>query len=113
EFQFVEAAKAVGCKDNWILLVHIFPNALAPLIIVSSGGLATAILVEGTLSFMGVGLPPPTPSWGAMLAGSGQQYVTKAPWMAIAPGAAIVLPVFGFNMLGDALRDVLDPRLRR
>ena len=111
-FQFVEAARATGCKEGRILLFHIFPNALAPLIIVSTGGLATAILIEGTLSFMGVGLPPPTPSWGAMLAGSAQQYVTKAPWMAIAPGAAIVVPVFGFNMLGDALRDVLDPRLR-
>lgn len=113
EVQFVEAARAIGGTDAHILLRHILPNAFAPLIIVSSAGLATAILVEAALSFLGLGAPPPTPSWGAMLTGAAQNYVTKAPWMAIFPGLAITFPVFGYNLLGDALRDVLDPRLRR
>ncbi|MBI2908499.1 MAG: ABC transporter permease [Chloroflexi bacterium] len=113
EVQFIEAARAIGGSDARILLRHILPNAFAPLIIVSSAGLATSILIEAALSFLGLGAPPPTPSWGAMLTGAAQNYVTKAPWMAIFPGLAITLPVFGFNLLGDALRDVLDPRLRR
>jgi peptide/nickel transport system permease protein len=88
------------------------PNVMAPIIIVATNALGAVILVEATLSFLGFGVPPPYPSWGEMLSGSGRSYMYKAPWMAIWPGVAISLAVFGFNMLGDALRDLLDPRLR-
>jgi peptide/nickel transport system permease protein len=81
--------------------------------VVTTLGLGVAILAESSLSFLGFGVSPPTPSWGGMLSGSGRTYLLKAPWMAIFPGLAISLAVFGFNMLGDALRDVLDPKLRR
>ena len=87
-------------------------NVTATLIIIATIGLGGFILVESALSFLGFGVPPPYPSWGAMLSGSGRSYFYTAPWMAVWPGAAISLAVFGFNMLGDALRDVLDPRLR-
>ena len=85
---------------------------VATVIIVATIGLGGVILAESSLSFLGLGVPPPRPSWGAMLAGSGRSFMQRAPWMAIFPGLAISLAVFGFNMLGDALRDVLDPRLR-
>jgi peptide/nickel transport system permease protein len=85
---------------------------MAPYIILATSTLGTAILSEAALSFLGLGTPPPEPSWGTMLSGAAQQYVWRAPWMAIFPGVAISLAVFGFNLFGDALRDVLDPRLR-
>ncbi len=85
---------------------------MAPIIVLATAGFSTAILAEAALSFLGVGTPPPEPSWGAMLSGAAQQYIRVAPWMAIFPGIAISLAVFGFNLFGDALRDVLDPRLR-
>jgi peptide/nickel transport system permease protein len=109
---FVEAGRAIGCGNLRILLVHILPNCVAPYIILATSTLGTAILSEAALSFLGLGTPPPEPSWGTMLSGGAQQYVWKAPWMAIFPGIAISLAVFGFNLFGDALRDVLDPRLR-
>jgi peptide/nickel transport system permease protein len=109
---FVEAARATGATDLRILLRHIAPNCLAPYIILASSALAAAILAEASLSFLGLGTPPPRPSWGAMLSGSVQQYATIAPWLAIFPGLAITIVVLGFNLFGDALRDVLDPRLR-
>jgi peptide/nickel transport system permease protein len=112
ENQYVEAARAVGASHLRIILLYILPNVMAPIIIVATNALGAVILVEATLSFLGFGVPPPYPSWGEMLSGSGRSYMYKAPWMAIWPGVAISLAVFGFNMLGDALRDLLDPRLR-
>jgi peptide/nickel transport system permease protein len=110
--QFVEAARAIGCGHGRIIMRHILPNVTATIIILATIGLGAVILAESALSFLGFGVPPPYPSWGAMLSGSGRTYMFRAPWMAVWPGVAISLAVFGFNMLGDALRDVLDPRLR-
>jgi peptide/nickel transport system permease protein len=110
--QFVEAARAIGCGHARIIVRHVLPNVIATIIILTTIGLGAVILAESALSFLGFGVPPPYPSWGAMLSGSGRTYMFRAPWMAIWPGVAISLAVFGFNMLGDALRDVLDPRLR-
>ena len=110
--QFVEAARAMGCGHARIILRHVLPNVTATIIILATIGLGAVILAESALSFLGFGVPPPYPSWGAMLSGSGRTYMFRAPWMAVWPGVAISLAVFGFNMLGDALRDVLDPRLR-
>src|SRR5947199_142292 len=110
--QFVEAARAIGCGHARIIVRHLLPNVLATIIILATIGLGAVILAESALSFLGFGVPPPYPSWGAMLSGSGRTYMLRAPWMAVWPGVAISLAVFGFNMLGDALRDVLDPRLR-
>jgi peptide/nickel transport system permease protein len=112
ENQFVEAARAVGASHGRIILRYILPNIMAPIIIITTVSLGFTILIESTLSFLGFGVPPPYPSWGEMLSGSGRSYMHKAPWMATWPGIAISLAVFGFNMLGDALRDLLDPRLR-
>jgi peptide/nickel transport system permease protein len=109
---YVEAARALGCGHTRIIARHIVPNLVATIIILATIGLGAAILAESALSFLGFGVPPPFPSWGAMLSGSGRTYMFRAPWMAVWPGVAISLAVFGFNMLGDALRDVLDPRLR-
>ncbi len=113
EMQYVDAARAVGSRNLRILFVHILPNCLAPYIIVATVNLGWAIVVEASLSFLGLGTPPPQPSWGAMLSAEGRSYLEKAPWIGIFPGVAISLAVFGFNILGDALRDVWDPRLRR
>jgi peptide/nickel transport system permease protein len=110
--QYVEAARAMGCGHARILVRHILPNVTATIIILATIGLGGIILAESALSFLGFGVPPPYPSWGAMLSGSGRTYMYRAPWMAVWPGVAISLAVFAFNMLGDALRDVLDPRLR-
>jgi peptide/nickel transport system permease protein len=112
ENQFVEAARAVGASHLRIILCYILPNIMAPIIIIATVNLGAVILAEAALSFLGMGVPPPYPSWGEMLSGSGRSYMHKAPWMATWPGVAISLAVFGFNMLGDALRDLLDPRLR-
>ncbi len=109
---YIEAARAMGAGHLRLMLRHVLPNVAATIIILATIGLGGAILAESALSFLGFGVPPPYPSWGAMLSGSGRSYMYRAPWMAIWPGAAISLAVFGFNMLGDALRDVLDPRLR-
>jgi peptide/nickel transport system permease protein len=109
---YVEAARAMGCGHARIVFRHILPNVTATIIILSTIGLGGIILAESALSFLGFGVPPPYPSWGSMLSGSGRTYMYRAPWMAIWPGVAISLAVFAFNMLGDALRDVFDPRLR-
>ena len=109
---YVEAARAMGCGHTRIVLRHILPNVTATIIILATIGLGGIILAESALSFLGFGVPPPYPSWGSMLSGSGRTYMYRAPWMAVWPGVAISLAVFAFNMLGDALRDVLDPRLR-
>jgi peptide/nickel transport system permease protein len=109
---YVEAARALGAGHLRIMVRYLLPNVAATIIILATIGLGAAILAESALSFLGFGVPPPYPSWGAMLSGSGRSFMYRAPWMAIWPGAAISLAVFGFNRLGDALRDVLDPRLR-
>ncbi|HEY7435786.1 MAG TPA: ABC transporter permease [Methylomirabilota bacterium] len=109
---YVEAARALGAGHVRIMLHYLLPNVAATIIILATIGLGAFILAESALSFLGFGVPPPYPSWGAMLSGSGRSFMYRAPWMAFWPGAAISLAVFGFNMLGDALRDVLDPRLR-
>jgi peptide/nickel transport system permease protein len=110
--QYIEAARALGAGHLRIMLLYVVPNVMATIIVVATIGLGAFILAESALSFLGFGVPPPYPSWGGMLSGSGRSFFYKAPWMAIWPGVAISLAVFGFNMLGDALRDVLDPRLR-
>jgi peptide/nickel transport system permease protein len=112
EQPFVEAAKAVGMSEMRIALRHILPNTLAPLIVLATAQLGSAILTEASLSFLGLGIPEPYPSWGRMLSESAAEYVRTAPWLVIFPGVAISLVVFGTNLLGDALRDLLDPRLR-
>jgi peptide/nickel transport system permease protein len=109
---YFEAARAMGCSHARVLLRYVLPNVASTIIILATIGLGAAILAESALSFLGFGVPPPYPSWGAMLSGSGRSFMYRAPWMAFWPGVAISLAVFGFNMLGDALRDVLDPRLR-
>lgn len=112
ESEYVQAARCLGASEARILAVHIFPNCLAPLFIFVSAALGEAILTEATMSFLGLGTPAPIPSWGSMLSIAGREFVAKAPWLAIFPGIAITLAVFGINLLGDSLRDVLDPRLR-
>lgn len=112
ESQYVEAARSVGAESIRIMLLHILPNVLAPIIILATIGFGNAILLEASLSFLGLGVPPPEPSWGQMLSGAGIEWMYSAPWLAVWPGVAITAAVYGFNMLGDALRDILDPRLQ-
>ena len=111
EMEYVQAARAAGAGDWRILRRHILPNAMAPLIVQLSFLFAYAVLTEATLSFLGVGAVPPTPTWGNIMA-EGRQYMTDAPWIITIPGAALMITVLGLNLLGDGLRDVLDPRLR-
>lgn len=110
--QFVEAAEALGAGDTRIVRVHILPNLLSLLIVQATFIFAAAVLTEAALSFLGAGIPPTTPSWGNMIAG-GQQYFDQAEWLILVPGLAILLTVLALQILGDALRDALDPRLRR
>jgi peptide/nickel transport system permease protein len=112
DMPYMEAARCIGASDTRIILRYVLPNVLAPVLILATVQLGGAILAESTLSFLGFGVRPPMPAWGSMLAGSGSSFFVVAPHLAIWPGVAISLAVFGFNMLGDALRDVLDPRLR-
>lgn len=112
ENQYVEAARAVGAGDLRIMILHVLPNILAPIIVISTASLGYAILIEASLSFLGLGVPPPAATWGGMLSGQVRTYMMQDPWLPIFPGVAITLAVLGFNLLGDALRDVLDPRLR-
>jgi len=112
EQPFVEAARAVGMGEIRIAVRHVLPNTLAPLIVLGTAQLGSAILTEASLSFLGLGIPEPYPSWGRMLSESAAEYVRTAPWLVIFPGVAISLTVFGTNLLGDALRDILDPRQR-
>jgi peptide/nickel transport system permease protein len=109
--EYVEAARTVGASGMRIIWKHIFPNVTGPLIVQASIGVAFAILAEASLSFLGLGVQPPTPSWGSMLS-VGKDYLQYAAWMAIAPGAAIFIVVLAFNFLGDGIRDALDPHLQ-
>ena len=109
---YVEAARAIGCPTTRILTRHILPNVTAPLIIIFSINIPSVILAEASLSFLGFGIPAPAASWGGMLSGSGRSYMFLNPWMAVWPGLALSIVVYGINMFGDAVRDLLDPRLR-
>jgi peptide/nickel transport system permease protein len=109
---YVETASCLGAGHVRIIVCHVLPNVFVPILILATVRLGTAILAEATISFLGYGVPPPYPAWGAMLSGAGRAYMLQSPWLSVWPGLAISLVVFGFNMLGDALRDVLDPRLR-
>jgi peptide/nickel transport system permease protein len=112
EQSFVEAARAVGMSETRIAISHVLPNTLAPLIVIATAYIGVVILVEAALSFLGLGVPEPHPSWGRMLSSSAAEYVRTAPWLVVFPGLAISLVVFGTNLLGDAVRDLLDPRQR-
>jgi peptide/nickel transport system permease protein len=112
EMPYVEAARAAGMGELAIAWRHVLPNTLAPLIVLATAQLGSAILTEAALSFLGLGIPEPFPSWGRMLSESAAEYVRTAPWLVVFPGLAISLAVFGTNLLGDALRDILDPRQR-
>ena len=109
---YLEAARALGAAHAAMIRRHVLPNILAPIIILGTVNLGAIILTEAALSFLGFGVPPPRPSWGGMLSGAGLVHMLRAPWLALWPGVALSLAVFGANMLGDALRDLLDPRLR-
>src|SRR5262249_32804124 len=112
EQPFVEAARAVGMSEFRIAVRHVLPNTIAPLIVIATAQLGAAILTEASLSFLGLGVPEPHPSWGRMLAGQPPKSVPPPPWLVFSPGLATTLPVFGTNLFGDARRDILDPRLR-
>jgi len=112
EMQYVEAARALGLSHLRVAFRHIMPNTIGPFIVLGTAQLGSAVLVEAALSFLGLGVPEPYPSWGRMLSVSAAEYAQKAPWLVLFPGVAISLAVFGSNLLGDALRDTLDPRLR-
>ncbi len=109
---YLDASKAIGCTNWRIMYKHILPNIMAVVIVSFSMGMGGAILAEATLSFLGFGIPPPMPSWGGMLSGPARRYMLQAPWMALWPGLVLSLVVYGMNMLGDGVRDILDPRLR-
>ena len=111
EMDYVQAALTSGARHGWVIWRHILPNSMAPITVQLTFIFAYAVLAESILSFLGVGPPPPTPSWGSMIA-EGQAYLREAPLMALFPGIAIALTAMGLNLLGDGLRDVLDPRLK-
>ena len=112
ERDFVTAAKALGARDFYVLLRHVMPNTLASVTVVATFGMAIVIISEASLSFLGLGVPPHIPIWGSMLS-EGRSYMNRAPWLTIFPGLAIFVTVFGINLLGDGLRDIFDPKLRR
>jgi peptide/nickel transport system permease protein len=109
---YVESARCAGAGDGRIVRSYVLPNISAAILVLATTQLGVAVLAESTLSFLGYGVPPPFPTWGSMLSGTGRAFMLQSPWLSIWPGLAISAAVFGFNMLGDALRDVFDPRLR-
>jgi ABC-type dipeptide/oligopeptide/nickel transport system permease subunit len=110
EWDFVEAARALGASNLRIIVKHILPNTVAPIIVMATLEIPKAIIIESTLSFLGLGVPPPTPSWGAIM-NAGRAFILDAPWITMAPGLVMMVLVLAFNLFGDALRDALDPRL--
>lgn len=112
ENQYVEAAQSIGASNLRIMLRHLLPNIMAPIIVLTTIRIGGFILAEASISFLGFGIPPPFPTWGGMLTGTGVTYMYRAPWLALWPGLALSVTVFAFNMLGDAMRDLLDPRLK-
>src|SRR4029079_397923 len=113
ENQYVEAVHALGAPRRRVIFQHIVPNVIAPYIIIVTAPPRAALLGAAALAYLGLGAAEPTPSWGLMLSGSAPSYAEKAPWIALFPGIAISLGVFGFNLFGDSLRDALDPKLRK
>lgn len=113
EIPYVDAARALGYSHKRIILRHMLPNVLAPYLIILTANIGQAILLEASLSYLGLGVQEPTPSWGLMLQGGAEEYAESAPWVPVFPGIAIALTVFGFNLFGDSVRDALDPRLRQ
>ena len=111
--EFISASRAIGASDLRILFRHVAPQTFAPVMILFTSFLGLAIIIEASLSFLGLGTPEPNQAWGQMLSGKTLENVERAPWNAVFPGLALTITVFGFNLLGDGLRDVLDPRLRR
>jgi ABC-type dipeptide/oligopeptide/nickel transport system permease subunit len=111
EKEYIEACRALGVRDPWIIVRHVLPNCLAPIIVTTTLGIATAIIVEATLSFLGLGTQPPTPSWGWDLKAN-VAFIQANFWLCLFPGLAIFVTVLGFNLFGDGLRDALDPRLK-
>ena len=112
EQMYVHSAQSMGASTPRILLQHILPNVLPPVIVLFTTRVGAVILVESGLSFLGFGVPPPAPTWGGMLSGTGRTYMYLAPWLALAPGLCLTMVVYGINVLGDAMRDLLDPRMR-
>jgi peptide/nickel transport system permease protein len=112
ENMYIHAARSMGAGVGRVLLRHILPNILPPIIVLFTIRMGAVILAESGLSFLGLGVPPPAPTWGGMLSGSGRSYMYQAPWLALAPGICITAVVYGINVFGDALRDLLDPRMR-
>lgn len=109
---YMQASEAIGCSTWRIFTRHVLPNIMAPIIVLFTTRMPSMIMLEASMSFIGLGIPPPAPSWGSMLSGSGRSFMFLAPWMAIWPGLALAIVVYGVNMFGDAVRDLLDPRLR-
>jgi peptide/nickel transport system permease protein len=112
ENMYVHAAQSIGASTGRILLRHILPNIMPPVIVLFTTRVGTVILAESSLSFLGLGVPPPTPTWGGMLSGSGRTFMFQGPWLALAPGLCLTVVVYATNVFGDALRDLLDPRMR-
>lgn len=112
EMEYIQAARCIGCSDLRIILRHILPNALSPVLVAATLGVAGAILTESALSFLGIGVQPPTPSWGNILT-SGKDYIEFAWWLSLFPGLAILITVLAYNLLGEGIRDALDPRTIR
>lgn len=112
EDMYIHAAKSIGASAPRILWRHVLPNVIPPLIVLFTSSVGTAILAESGLSFLGLGVPPPHPTWGGMLSGNGRTYMLQGPWLALAPAICLTLVVYAINVFGDALRDMLDPRMR-
>jgi len=112
ENMYVHAAQSIGASTGRILVRHLLPNVMPPIIVLFTTRVGAVILAESALSFLGLGVPPPAPTWGGMLSGSGRSYMYLAPWLALAPGICLTAVVYSINMFGDALRDLLDPRMR-